>query len=160
MLVYTGVSTIIVPKKTSFSKLSFIGCVSKHVWFSKLLRFSSRSSQTIETFLDLFIAGRKRLCVSGKVVLWSTHSEIIIWSQCSVCDFLITYTYIYHVIHIYIYVKSFAYILRKHYLFKRNTYSFEDISFIRNMTFPKLIICFEKMFFLSFLSTSVSEKVN
>ena len=59
------------------SKLSFIGCASKHILFCfNLFCFSSRQLQTMGNYLEISIAGRKCLCVSGKVVLWSKQFEI------------------------------------------------------------------------------------
>ena len=58
------------------SKLSFIGCVSKYLLFYKLLFLSSRPPQTIGKILEISVAGQKYMCVSGKVVLWSTHFDI------------------------------------------------------------------------------------
>ena len=86
--------------------VSFIGCVYKHVLFFKLLFLSSRPPQTIGNFLEISIAGRKCLCVTGKVVLWSKHFDIIIlvpmfYLKCCIH----TYIYIYIYTYIYIYNK-------------------------------------------------------
>ena len=53
-------------------------CVFKHVLFFQLLFLSSRPPQTMGHFLDISIAGRKCLCVSGNVISWSKHFDIII----------------------------------------------------------------------------------
>ena len=39
--------------------------------------------QTMVTFREISIAGRKRLCMSGKVVLWSKHFDIRIYVSIS-----------------------------------------------------------------------------
>ena len=46
--------------------------------FCELLFLSSGPPQTIGNFVDFAIVGRKCLCVSGKVVLWSKRCGIII----------------------------------------------------------------------------------
>ena len=55
-------------------------------------------------FLEISIAGRKCLCVSGKVVLWSKHFDIII---------LVPMFYLKLCNHIYIYIYIYIYIIVK-----------------------------------------------
>ena len=69
------VRKILIPK-SSFTKISFIGCVSKHVLFLGLLFLSSAPPQTMGKILVMSVARRKCLCVSGKVILWPTHFDI------------------------------------------------------------------------------------
>ena len=61
---------------SKISKVSFIGCVSRHVLLFSLLFLSSRPPQTMRKILEISVARRKYLCVTGKVVLWSTHFDI------------------------------------------------------------------------------------
>ena len=82
-------------------KMSFIGCVSKHALFFKLFFFSSRPLATMGNLLEILIAGRKYLCVSRKVFLWSKH-----FGPNVLFNFLITCIYI----HIYI-----SYMIRRSY---------------------------------------------
>ena len=57
-------------------KRKIIDCESKkkkHMFF-----FRSRTPQTMDIFLDIPIAGRQCLYVSGKVVLWPKHFVIMV----------------------------------------------------------------------------------
>ena len=50
-----------------------MGCKPKHIVLAL------DPPQTIGNFLEISFAGRKCLCVSGKVALWSRHFDIRIW---------------------------------------------------------------------------------
>ena len=105
--------------KSLFSKLPFIGRISKHVSFFKLLFLSSAPSQTRGFYLEISVARRKCLCVSGKVFLWSTHFDIRILvpmsqagggaaaataAAAAVCCSMV---YIYIYIYVYIYIETY-----------------------------------------------------
>ena len=63
----------------TFRKIGTFQKYGQHIllrFFFKLLFSSSRSPQTMGTFLDISIAGPKCLCACGKVVLWSKHFDI------------------------------------------------------------------------------------
>ena len=60
----------------SEKELYCIGCESKPFRFCKFLSLSPRHPQTTGHFLQISIARRNCLCVSGKVVLWSIHKDI------------------------------------------------------------------------------------
>ena len=78
----------------------------KHIFFKKSLSLSSRPLQTMGNFMEVSKAGRKCLCVSRKIVLWSNHLDFImlvpmLYSKlCNHITIYIWYTYIY--IHTYI----------------------------------------------------------
>ena len=60
--------------------------------FFKLLYLCSRPPQTVGVFLEMSIAGRKCLCESGKVFLWSIHWAILMLVSMS---YLKLWNYIY-----------------------------------------------------------------
>ena len=78
-------------RKSNISKVSFIGCVSKHVLFLKLFCLSSRPPRTMGNFLEISIAWRKCLCVSGTVDSFGPK----------VRNFALIYIYIYLISYIY-----------------------------------------------------------
>ena len=65
------------PETFSKSKLKKQGVRKQPCLFLKFLFLSSRPPQTMRHFLYIWIAWRKCLCVSGNVVLWSKHFDII-----------------------------------------------------------------------------------
>ena len=75
--------------------------------FKVVVFLSSRPPRTIGFFLDISIAGRKCLCVSGNFDLWSQHFDIIILVLMFYLNFRthlsLSLSYIY--IYIYIYIK-------------------------------------------------------
>ena len=73
LLFYIGGPEISFPEIEQFKKkgLQIQACL-----FLNLLFGGSRPPQTMGNFLEISIAGRKCLCVSGKIVLWSKHFAI------------------------------------------------------------------------------------
>ena len=87
--IYTCVSTFW--EWIEQNKEKYIGCESKHC-FWKLFSLSSRPPQMMRKFLEISIAGRKCMCVSGKVALWPKHFDIRILVPMS---YLKLWSYIY-----------------------------------------------------------------
>ena len=98
-------------RKIIFHRLCIQACL-----LVELIFFSSRPLRTMGQFLEISIAGRKYLCVSGNVVLWSKHFDIIIlvpmlYSELHNHMYMYMYMHMYiHILCIYIYVYIYIYI--------------------------------------------------
>ena len=93
--------------------------------------------------LEISVARRKCLCVSGKVVLWSAHFDIIVLVPMFYMK-LCNHIYIYIDIHrYYTIVKELASLLRNHDFSKEVNYSFREYDCSKEVH-----ICFENMIFV------------
>ena len=91
--------------RNDYSKLSFIGCVSKHLFLAAIFELQTPANDV--KCSGYFDSQTECLCVPRQVVLWSKHLVIRILvpvSYLKLCNQMYIYIYIYiYIIYIYIY---------------------------------------------------------